>query len=226
MPGRPAPAPVRMGAPVGVPRLHVVTDDAVLARPGFTDTAGRLLAAGGPGLALHLRGHGTEAGRLYALTAALAAPARDAGALLLVNDRVDIALAAGAAGVQLGRRSLPPRSARALLPRDARIGYSAHAGEEARSAVEGGADFVVLGSVFPSASHPDRAGMGTGMLREAEAGAPIIAIGGVSPERVGEVLSAGAHGVAVLSGVWSAPDPEDAVRRYLSLLAKHAEEHG
>ncbi|MDT8342467.1 MAG: thiamine phosphate synthase, partial [Longimicrobiales bacterium] len=94
--------------PPRVPPLHLVTDDAVLARPGFRGAAEAALEAGGARVALHLRGPGTNGGPLYRLAVALVPAARAAGALLLVNDRVDVAACAGADGVQLGRRSLPP----------------------------------------------------------------------------------------------------------------------
>lgn len=203
-----------------LPALHLVTDDGVLAAPRFAETARTLLEAGGPAVALHVRGHGTPVRVLHGLTEALAPAARESGALLLVNDRVDVALAAGADGVQLGRRSIPLRDGRALLGAEAVLGYSAHAGEEARSAVEAGADFVVLGSVFETPSHPGAPGAGLGLLGE-PVGAPRIAIGGIGPERVAEVLTAGAQGVAVLSGVWRTADPARAVARYLAALEEH-----
>src|SRR5690606_24262477 len=123
----------RTGRPVRVmlPRLHLITDDAVLASPGFLDGARWVLREQGAGVALHLRGHGTSAGILYELARALVAEARETGGWVLVNDRVDVALAVGAAGVQLGRRSIPVRAARDVLGAGARIGYSAHDPDEA-----------------------------------------------------------------------------------------------
>lgn len=209
------------------PRLHLVTDDRVLGAADFVPRARAAVAAGGDAVALHLRGHGTPAAGLHRLALALAPAVRDAGAWLLVNDRVDVALAvarspgAPRTGAQLGARSLPVVEARRLLGDGAPIGYSAHDAGEGAGAAVAGATFVVFGSVYPTASHPDRAPAGIEALARAarETGAPVIAIGGVTPGRVGEVVAAGAHGVAVLGGVWGAADPAASVRRYLEALA-------
>lgn len=201
------------------PPLHVVTDDVILARPGFSAAARLVLEAGGRDVALHLRGPRTAAARLHALAVELLAPARRAGALLLVNDRVDLVLAAGLDGVQLGDRSLPVAEARTLLP-DRRVGRSAHDAAAAREATAGGADWLVVGTVFATASHPDCSPSGPGRLRAIGevTELPMLAIGGVTPVRVPDVLAAGARGVAVLSGVWGAPEPAGAVQGYLKAL--------
>ncbi|HUH12715.1 MAG TPA: thiamine phosphate synthase, partial [Longimicrobiales bacterium] len=93
-------------APAPLPRLHLVTNDAVLAARAFPERARAVLARLGARVALHLRGHRAAGRTLFDLAASLAGAARESGALLFVNDRLDIALAAGAAGAQLGRRSL------------------------------------------------------------------------------------------------------------------------
>lgn len=208
-----------------LPRLHVVTDDDVLARPDAEDRMRALLRAGTGDVALHLRGHRTSAARLHALAAALMPVARSTGAALIVNDRVDIALAlarAGTPGVQLGRRSLPVDRARELLGPGTPIGYSAHDADEAASAVAAGASFVVVGPIWETASHPGRPESGLALVREARAAvvgaAAIVAIGGVEPGRVEAALVAGADGVAVLSGVWRETDPAESARRYLEAL--------
>jgi thiamine-phosphate diphosphorylase len=204
---------------VSLPRLHLVTDDAVLGRPDFLHLAHGLLADHGPSVALHLRGHRTAAGELYLRAEPLARAAADAGALLLVNDRVDVALAVGC-GAQLGRRSIPPARARKVLGPGAVIGYSAHGEAEAVEAVADGADFLLLGTIWPSLSHPNGAAAGTGLVRavSTETASPVIAIGGVTPARAAEALEAGAHGVAVLTGVWDAPDPTGAAVEYLESM--------
>jgi thiamine-phosphate diphosphorylase len=205
-----------------LPRLHLVTDDGVLEVPDFVAWAGRILAAHGPAIALHLRGRDRPGGELLRLAEALAPVAEESGALLLVNDRVDVALAAGAGGVQLGARSIPVGAARRLLGDGAWIGYSAHGAAEAANVVADGADYVIFGTVFPSASHPGGATSGVEGLRDAieAAGAPVVAIGGITPERVAAVRATGAHGVAVLGGVWRAERPVDAVARYLVAIGE------
>ena len=208
-----------------LPRLHLVTSDEVLGRAGFVDAAARVIEACGPAAAVHLRGHGLSGGALFVLAERLLPVAARAGAMVLVNDRVDVALACGAAGVQLGRRSIPLAEARRLLSSDALIGYSAHSAAEVLDAERAGANFVVLGTIFPTTSHPGEPGAGPDLVRAAAQGAraPIVAIGGITPERVGAVLEAGAHGVAVLGGVWHAADPAEAARRYLAVLEEGTE---
>lgn len=204
-----------------LPRLHLVTDDGVLASPGFPDQARRILREHGGAVALHLRGHGTPAGTLYALARGLAEEARESGGRVFVNDRIDVALAAGLAGVQLGRRSIPVRAARAVLGDAARIGYSAHGPAEAAEAHRDGADFILLGAIWETASHPGERPAGLELVRASAArtAAPVVAIGGVTPERALEARAAGAYGVAVLGGVWRAAEPAAAVAAYRAALA-------
>ncbi len=105
------------------------------------------------------------------------------------------------------------RDVRALVGSTPRISYSAHSVSEAGAAVEEGADAVVLGPVYPTASHPERAPLGRGaVLEAARLPVPIVAIGGITPERAREMRAAGAAAVAVLSGVWGAPAGETASR--------------
>ncbi|MEX0907147.1 MAG: thiamine phosphate synthase [Gemmatimonadota bacterium] len=200
-----------------LPRLHLVTDDGILSAASFSATARSLIEHCGAELALHLRGHATPAARLHAAADTLAAAAAASGATLFVNDRIDIAIAAGT-DVQLGARSLPPAAARALIGAGACIGYSAHAVAEAIRAAEDGADFVIVGTIWSSASHVGRAPAGVDVARECAgaAGVPVLGIGGVTPDRMNELAAAGAHGAAVLSGVWRAADPAAAALEYVA----------
>jgi thiamine-phosphate diphosphorylase len=197
-------------------RLHLVTDDAVLEDADFAQKAAAVLEACGADVALHLRGHATRAAVLCELGEYLSAAALRTGAWLLVNDRIDVAMAVRSNGVQLGAASLPIAGARLLLGAGAVIGYSAHGALESVQAAADGADFVLAGTVYASASHPGRSPAGLELLRSCaeRAPVPIIAIGGVTAERVAEVASAGAHGVAVLGGVWHAADPAAAAAEY------------
>lgn len=216
-----------------VPRLHAVTDDARLADAGFVGDAAAVLEAGGPALALHLRGRGTSAARLYALASELLPVARAAGAKLVVNDRVDVALAVGADGAQLPEDSLDASRARAILGRHALIGISRHGASFEPDDLRD-ADFVVWGSVFETTSHPGQVAEGVAALeavvrslRSPVAGhrrSAVIAIGGITPENAGGVMSAGAYGVAALGGIWAAPrgSPSDAVHAYRAALGTDA----
>lgn len=199
------------------PCVHVVTNDRVLARTDFAAAAADLMAAGGRRLALHIRGHGTPARVLYEHTARLCPEREASGAALLVNDRIDVALAARADGVQLGRRSVPVGMARSLLA-GRTIGYSAHTAAEAGEAFAEGADFVLLGSVYASPTHAGASGSGPVLVRSAVAATTgrVVAIGGITPQRMAEVAGAGAVGVAVLSGVWDAQRPGAAVEAFLA----------
>jgi thiamine-phosphate pyrophosphorylase len=204
-----------------LPRLHVTTDDDILARDDFVDQATALLEAHGPAIALHLRGPGTATRALFERAGVLVPVARAQGALLLVNDRADVALAVDADGVQLGQRSLTPADARRLR-RDWVVGVSVHSPEEAAAALAmGSADFLLVGTVWESRSHPGRPGAGPDLVRDVRgrSDAPAIAIGGVTPERVAAARRAGAWGVAVLSGVWDG-DASAAAAEYLAKLGE------
>ena len=208
---------------MSIPRLHLTTDDGVLADPDFTRLAAGLVGDHGPGLALHLRGRSTSARRLLDLAQTLVPQADRAGTMLLVNDRLDVALAAGAAGVHLGSRSMPPGDARSLLG-DRTLGCSVHSAEGAH-AVSPWIDFVFLGTIYPTPSHAGEPGAGPALVAAtaARATVPILAIGGISVDRVEAVVAAGAHGVAVIRGIWSAADPAAEAGRYLEMLnASHA----
>ncbi|HEY3490474.1 MAG TPA: thiamine phosphate synthase [Candidatus Deferrimicrobiaceae bacterium] len=143
------------------------------------------------------------------------------GATLLVNDRVDIAMAVGADGVHLGAASIPPAEARRLLGPGALIGCSTHSHCELRAAEDGGADFVTFGPVFFTASKAAYgAPVGLSALDAAcrATRLPVFALGGIGAAQISETLNAGAYGVALITEVMAAPDPAAAVRNLLLLL--------
>lgn len=203
-----------------LPRLHLVTDDSVLTSPDFEKEARDVVHAYGTRLALHIRARNVGGGELYRLALALIRPARKTGATVLVNDRVDVAMASGVDGAHLGHRSFAPMDARKLLGSEALIGISTHGVGEARKA-GAGADYVFFGSVYATRSHPGAVPAGLESLRRAVLAShdPVIGIGGMTPERVPHVLGTGAHGVAVLSGVWGSRNVLDAVEAYMAALA-------
>lgn len=200
-----------------VPVVHAVTNDDKLLGPEFARHADDVMAALGERGAIHVRARWIPDRRLLAITEALLEAARRAGCTVVVNDRVDIALAAGAAGVQLTSRSAGIRDVRAIAPA-LRIGASVHSEPEARDSGLFGADWCVAGHVFSSGSHEGEPGRGAGFLSACARATdiPVIAIGGVTPARVREVLDAGARGVASISGIWDDPNPGEAAARYLS----------
>jgi thiamine-phosphate diphosphorylase len=199
-----------------LPRLFIVTDDAVVGRPDFHELAKGVLDASDGRCALQIRARRLSGGRFLQLARQLGAAASRSGVGLWINDRVDVALATRADGLQLGTRSVSTESARRLLGREAWIGRSIHSAEEALTA---DADVLILGNLYLTDSHPGRPSLGLSPLREAaDAARPIVGIGGITPERTEEVIEAGAWGIAVVGGIWHVPAPVAAVERYLRAL--------
>jgi thiamine-phosphate pyrophosphorylase len=206
-----------------IPKLHLVTDDGILRRGDFLRVAEGVMKAGGERIALHIRGPRSAGGFLFGVAQDLTVTARRHGTLLLVNDRIDVALALGLAGVHLGQRSLRPRTARRMLGPAVLLGLSVHGPEEV-AAGHGYVGFLVGGTAFPTPSHPGRPGGGATLIRALvdASSVPVLAIGGITPRRVAEMSSTGAHGVAVRGSVWDAPDPAEAVGVFLEGLKAEA----
>jgi thiamine-phosphate pyrophosphorylase len=133
-------------------------------------------------------------------------------ALLIVNDRVDVALLAGADGVQLGETALDVSDVRQLVGPDMLIGRSVHSEVGAVDAECQGADFLVLGTVFETASHPDGRVGGLDLVREVttSVGIPVLGIGGITKANAASVMEAGASGAAVITAITMADDPKSA----------------
>lgn len=218
--------------PGSVPRLHLITDDGVLARRRFQEEALEVAHALPPGdgfrAALHLRGPGLSGRELWALGRALVGPLRERGMLLLVNDRADVAAALGADGVHLAGRSLPAEVVRSWLGPSPLLGRSVHGPEATGALLETASlDYLLVGTLWSSPSHPGRPGAGIRRLSRVQAGVegagasplPLIGIGGVTPERAAEVLAHGGYGVAVLGAVWGADEPARAAERFRSVLS-------
>jgi thiamine-phosphate diphosphorylase len=203
-----------------IPRLHIVTNDEVLKQTQFIPTAIDLLVNLQRTIALHIRSHEMTGAQTFKIVQQLLEKAEFVGTLLVVNDRVDVAFTARARGVQLGARSLPVGIVRAMAGPRLAIGYSAHAPAEAAEAERAGADFLFVGSIYPTTSHPDVVASGVSLLGDCvdACSKPVLAIGGVTAERVFEVLSTGAYGIAAISAVWHAPDPVHAAQELVKLL--------
>ena len=208
------------GVVAGLPRLHVVTDDEILGRADWPRVARDVVAAGGERVALHVRGPGLSGRVIYERVRDLRGQAADAGAQIFVNDRADVALTLGMDGIQLREASLPVRKVREILGADIWIGASVHGPERAADLERDGADYLIVGTVFATPSHPSQKGEGVGLLERVgrASGLPLVAIGGISPERARTVCVAGAHGVAVRGGIWNDADIAGAVRAYLAAL--------
>ncbi len=143
-------------------------------------------------------------------------------ALLLINERVDVAVAAGADGVQLGESALPTSAARAIVGERAVVGRSVHSIEGAAAAAESGADFLLVGTMFATNSHPGEEPSGPGLLsRIASAGiaSPMLGIGGITAGNAGPVMAAGAQGVAAITGILAHENPTAAAQRLKDAMA-------
>jgi thiamine-phosphate diphosphorylase len=195
---------------VKFPPLHVVTTDALLEAADFDLRAAALLEAGGPRLALHLRGPRTPGRILYERARVASVNASGFGAHVVVNERADVGRAAETDGVQLGRGALSVLDVRSFWP-DAWIGRSVHSADEAAGAAEEGTDFILLGTIWTTATHPGKPAAGPGLIRSTAAActAPVVAIGGVDIERVAVARRAGARGIAVIGAVWQNGRPQD-----------------
>lgn len=163
----------------------------------------------------HVRAGATTARALLAHATQL----RTAGLPVLVNDRADLVPAARALGVHLPSHGIPVAAARGLLGTQSLIGRSTHDPDEARLAAADGADYVFLGPIWETPSHPGRPGLGLNAIRQA-APARVIAIGGVTPERAVACVAAGAWGVAAIRALWLAEDPGAAAAEFLLCLAE------
>ena len=193
-------------------RLMLVTDRA---RSPLPITEAVQCAVGGGVDAVQLRERDLEGRQLFDLATELRRITRGADVALVINHRVDVALAVDADGVHLGWRSLPVREVRKLAGERLRIGVSCHNASQLRSARDAGADYASLGPVF---STPSKTGLldplGPERTRSlvADAGLPVIAIGGINTENVGELRDLGLAGIAVISEIMASANPQAATR--------------
>lgn len=216
----------------GIPRLHVLASERELADDDGVRTLERVLEGARP-VAIHLRAR-LSARRIFEVASRLTWRTGRTGGWVVVNGRSDIALAVSTQAVQLGRGALSPRVVRELVMShgsSTRIGVSVHGVEEAVRAAHDGADYVVLGTIHSTPSHPGIDGSGAQAVRLAAerlaeaAPIPILAIGGFNPDRAREAVRAGAHGVVVSRAVWDATDPVAAAAELRSAMDETDDEN-
>jgi thiamine-phosphate pyrophosphorylase len=199
--------------------LYVITDEAAGGGRSHADIA-RQAASGGAD-AIQLRDKSCSPQELLRAARELRAITRRSGTLFIVNDRLDVALASGADGVHIGQGDMRAGTARQLAHEGFIIGVSVGTVEEALQAVQEGADYLALSPTFPTASKDD-AGPGHGLdrLREIRRAVviPVIAIGGINRRNAGDVIAAGADGIAVISAVVSCTDIAAAARELKDLV--------
>jgi thiamine-phosphate pyrophosphorylase len=163
---------------------------------------------------VQLREKDLPGGRLLELAEALKQAIGDS-ALLIVNERVDVATAVGANGVQLGEEALPVAMARDMLGPEALIGRSVHSLDGAARAAQEGADFLVVGTIYATRSHPGEEPAGADLIRRiaTACSVPLIGIGGINPSNMHEVIQAGASGAAVITSILASSDPRQAAQK-------------
>ena len=193
--------------------LYVIIDPAVA--QGRDELAIARAALDGGARLLQLRDKTREKGPQLPIAEGLRALCREHGATFIVNDHVDLALAAGADGVHVGQKDLPVRVVRRLLPEGAIVGCSTNDADEARRAEADGADYVSVGRLFPTGSKGDTRPATLETLRSVKAAVslPVCAIGGINESNIDDVIAAGADMAAVIAAVIAAPDVEAAARR-------------
>ena len=200
--------------------IYLVTDDGCLQGRALIDCVCEALE-GGVTL-VQYRAKTASSAEMYAEALQLKALCDSFNVPLIINDRLDIAMAVGAAGVHLGQDDLPCAVARRILGEDYIIGVSAHNPAEAKAALQSGADYLGCGAVFGTATKADVQKLGTdGLAAICKAkGLPVVGIGGVTADNYREVRAAGADGAAIVSGILAQPD----IRATVEAIAKVSQE--
>lgn len=199
--------------------VYIITDRRVAGQRPILDVVRAALRGGAS--AVQLREKAATTREMIELGQALHAITQAAGVPLILNDRVDVALAVDAEGIHVGQDDIPAALARRLIGPDRILGVSAGTVAEAQQAEQAGADYLGVGDVYGTPTKPD-AGTPIGVegltkiLRAASI--PVLAIGGITPENAGAIIEAGAAGVAVISAIVGAPKPEAAARRLRAVV--------
>jgi thiazole tautomerase (transcriptional regulator TenI) len=204
---------------IAFPRLHLISNRNVCPIAKFPSVAGSAVA-GGVG-AIHLREPDLGNAELQDLVARTRRTIRSRRAVLLINGNVELAMNAEIDGVHLPERMLNSiRDVRSTLCTDSLIGVSIHSVESAVAAAQLEPDYLIAGHVFETGSKPDTEGRGLAFIKSVVSNVdlPVIAIGGITPENTASVIRAGAHGVAVMTGILLADDPELESRRYVEAI--------
>ena len=207
--------------------LYVITDEAISGGRSHADIARQAVEGGADVIQLRDKAIGGRA--LLSAALGIREITRQSGALFIVNDRLDIALASGADGVHLGQDDMPASVVRQLAPPGFLIGVSVGSVAEALVAVSDGADYIAVSPVFPTPSKDDAArpaGLeGVKDIRHSVS-LPLVAIGGIGLHNVAEVIGSGADGIAVISAVVGKPDIASAAKELKEAVSRAKEEGG
>ena len=211
-----------------IPRLHVITDETLQTRFSHGELA-RLALAGGAGCVQFREKRPQTTAELIDAARPVVDACREAGAVAVIDDRADVALALGAGAVHLGRRDLDVATARRILGNAAIIGGTANSYDEAAQVWLTDVDYLGVGPIHGTSSKAGPAptmGLETLAGIAADSPKPVIAIGGIGPQHIGDIVRAGAHGVAVLSCIVAADRPEEAARACAAALRDAVRPHG
>ena len=205
--------------------LYVIIDTETLDFKGEVDAARKAIKGGAK--VIQLRDKQRNKGELLAISQKLRDLCSKSNALFIVNDYLDIALASEADGVHIGQGDLPPPLIRKELPVDKIIGLSTSTVAEARKAEAEKVDYIAVGSTFPSPTKPEVTVVGLQRLRQVRKAIsiPIVAIGGINRQNVGEVIAAGADAAAVISAVLNQKDMQSAARQLVKAIEKETKSH-
>jgi len=207
--------------------LYVITDETIAGGRSHADIARQALSGGAD--VIQLRDKGRSCAELKSIGRQIAAIIRKSGAVFIVNDRLDVAIACGADGVHLGQDDMRLSTARQIAPQGFIIGVSVGTVAEAIDAEREGADYIALSPTFSSASK-EEAGPGRGLERLREirraVSLPLVAIGGINRQNVQDVIEAGADGIAVISAVVTSPDISAAARELKDLVQESKRSFG
>jgi thiamine-phosphate pyrophosphorylase len=209
--------------------LYFIADHALPGRRNISMIIEQAIAGGAT--VIQLRGKQMDTRSYIAWAVAVKCTTSEFKIPLIVNDRVDVAMAANADGVHLGQEDMPVATARKLLGKGKIIGISTHTAQEARSAEKAGADYVGAGTVFATSSKKNIRGLlgGDGLKRIRKAVTiPVVAIGGITAQNISEVMRSGVAGVAVISAILHSADPKQTCEIFQSIIRKHKlqQKHG
>jgi thiamine-phosphate pyrophosphorylase len=210
----------------GLRGLYVIVDREASGGRALNDVAREAIAGGAS--VIQLRDKVGGRGEVYRSALQLNALCCESGVLFVMNDYADVAVAVGAAALHVGQEDLPLEVARRLLPIDTMVGVSCHSMEDVRRAQEEGADYIAVGSVFPTLQKENPVVVGVEFVRRARQqvpGMPLVAIGGIALANAAQVVAAGADAIAVIGAVVGQPDVSRAARELVSEI-RRTEEQG
>ena len=200
-------------------RLYVIPDRKIGAPKNLVEQTRELLAGGAT--AIQLRDKELSGRKLLETATEMARLCKEAGALFIVNDRLDIAILSGAHGLHIGQSDIPLTEAKKLSPPSFIIGVSAQTMEEARLAEKQGADYLGIGAVFPTSTKEAEALGLTGTARVASATSlPSVAIGGINLENAAEIMKTGVNGLSLISAIVGNSDIKGQTRKFLEIIGR------